>query len=271
MAIGEMIGIWVAAILTFMIFSFLYKDNPIFKLGEHIFLGFAIGYSWCIYYWNDIFPQAILPLYPEPGVAYFSREQIVAKVLVLIPIILAVFIVVRVVPSLAWLSRISFALLIGGWSGMAVPIVISGVFLGQLTSTMAPLAGMWIQIVLAIVLTAALVSLLAYSSERGTWLKWTASTLLAAVVIVCGFIGLVLGADVNMLLLLGGVFCTIVFFFFSLEHRGVVGRIGRVGVLFIMVSFGASFGYTVMARVSLLIGRFQFLIHDWFQGTILHH
>jgi hypothetical protein len=30
-----------------------------------------------------------------------------------------------------------------------------------------------------------------------------------------------------------------------------------------MISFGASFGYTVMGRLSLLIGRIQFLLKDW--------
>jgi hypothetical protein len=30
-----------------------------------------------------------------------------------------------------------------------------------------------------------------------------------------------------------------------------------------MISFGAHFGYTVMARLSLLIGRVQFLTVDW--------
>jgi len=30
-----------------------------------------------------------------------------------------------------------------------------------------------------------------------------------------------------------------------------------------MVSFGASFGYTVMGRMSLLIGRVMFLMRDW--------
>jgi hypothetical protein len=30
-----------------------------------------------------------------------------------------------------------------------------------------------------------------------------------------------------------------------------------------MVTFGASFGYTVMARISLLTGRVLFLIDDW--------
>jgi len=33
-----------------------------------------------------------------------------------------------------------------------------------------------------------------------------------------------------------------------------------VGVYFLMISFGASFGYTVMARMSLLIGRFDDLL-----------
>jgi hypothetical protein len=30
-----------------------------------------------------------------------------------------------------------------------------------------------------------------------------------------------------------------------------------------MVAFGAGFGYTVMARISLLIGRMSFLLGDW--------
>ena len=95
--------------------------------------------------------------------------------------------------------------------------------------------------------------------------------LLAVVLCVALYFRYALPADVNQLVLLAGVFCTVVFFFFSLEHRGIVGRVGRVGILFVMVSFGASFGYTVMARVSLLIGRFQFLLYEWVQRAILGH
>ena len=35
-----------------------------------------------------------------------------------------------------------------------------------------------------------------------------------------------------------------------------------------MVAFGALFGYTVMGRVSLLIGRVQFLLVDWLKLTL---
>jgi len=36
-----------------------------------------------------------------------------------------------------------------------------------------------------------------------------------------------------------------------------------------MIAFGAHFGYTVMARLSLLIGRVQFLVDDWI-GSFRH-
>jgi len=39
--------------------------------------------------------------------------------------------------------------------------------------------------------------------------------------------------------------------------------VSKVGIWFLMVSFGASFGYTIMGRLSLLIGRVQFLLDDW--------
>ena len=60
-----------------------------------------------------------------------------------------------------------------------------------------------------------------------------------------------------------GFITTLVYFYFSKEHKGVLGVSARIGITFIMIAFGASFGYTVMARISLLIGRFYFLIYKW--------
>ncbi len=96
-----------------------------------------------------------------------------------------------------------------------------------------------------------------------------AGNFLPQIIATMGPIGPDWVAAINQLVLLIGVFSTLIFFFFSLEHVGTVGKISRVGVFFLMVSFGASFGYTVMARVSLLIGRIQFLIHDWIMQGIL--
>ncbi|MEO0077344.1 MAG: hypothetical protein ABIK33_04195 [candidate division WOR-3 bacterium] len=65
------------------------------------------------------------------------------------------------------------------------------------------------------------------------------------------------------LISLVGVICTIIYFFFSKERVKSTKFAAEIGIIFLMVGFGASFGYTVMARISLLIGRFQFLLRDW--------
>ena len=67
----------------------------------------------------------------------------------------------------------------------------------------------------------------------------------------------------GVILMLVGVICTLTYFFFSIEHRGAVGGISKVGIIFLMVGFGSAFGNTVMGRVSLLIQRVDFLLHDW--------
>ena len=60
-----------------------------------------------------------------------------------------------------------------------------------------------------------------------------------------------------------GVICTVIYFYFSKERKKSTKFAAEIGIIFIMIGFGASFGYTVMARISLLIGRFQFLLRDW--------
>jgi hypothetical protein len=60
-----------------------------------------------------------------------------------------------------------------------------------------------------------------------------------------------------------GVVCSLIYFFFSRERKGALKVASDVGIVYLMVGFGASFGYTVMSRMSLLIGRLQFLLRDW--------
>jgi hypothetical protein len=69
--------------------------------------------------------------------------------------------------------------------------------------------------------------------------------------------------NVNNIVVFVGCITTLFYFYFSREHTGALGAVSRIGIIFIMIGFGASFGYTVMSRISLLIGRFYFLFHDW--------
>ena len=60
-----------------------------------------------------------------------------------------------------------------------------------------------------------------------------------------------------------GIITSLVYFFFSKEHKGAFGAASRIGIWVLMITFGASFGYTVMGRISLLVGRLTFLVDDW--------
>lgn len=64
------------------------------------------------------------------------------------------------------------------------------------------------------------------------------------------------------LIMIVGVLSVLVYFYFSMEHRGAVGAVSRLGIWFLMLGFGAAFGYTVMGRISLLIGRMNYLFID---------
>jgi hypothetical protein len=59
-----------------------------------------------------------------------------------------------------------------------------------------------------------------------------------------------------------GTLTILLYFFFSKAHTGLYGKAVKIGIWYMMIGFGASFGYTVMARISLLIGRIQFLVID---------
>jgi hypothetical protein len=100
-------------------------------------------------------------------------------------------------------------------------------------------------------------------SERLSWL----SRISLALVIGAGAgvsIPAVMQAQIMIVL---AISTTLIYFFFSKEHKGWFGGTAKVGIWFLMIFFGATFGYTVMSRLSLLIGRMQFLLGD-FLGII---
>ena len=75
-------------------------------------------------------------------------------------------------------------------------------------------------------------------------------------------------ATLVSLVFIVGVYSVLVYFFFSKEQNAVTRRIARMGIWFLMISFGAAFGFTVMGRIALLLGRLNFLILDWLYPAI---
>jgi hypothetical protein len=74
-----------------------------------------------------------------------------------------------------------------------------------------------------------------------------------------------IGDVFSKIIIIVGLLSALIYFYFSKEHKGVFGRAARLGIWVLMAAFGATFGYTVMARISLLTGRIDFLIR-WIGG-----
>ena len=200
------LGLYLGAFFTFCIFSFLYKDNPFYKLAEQIFVGLSAAY-WVIYIiYNTLLPNLFTKLFTD-----FSGNLIL-----LIPGALGIMMLMRLHPKTQWISRYPIALVIGTSAGISMLRYMKSDLLQQMTATMIN-------------------------------------------PVVQGDIVATVG---NFILIIGTI-CGIYFFYFSKKQEGVYAVPSKLGIYFLMISFGASFGYTVTARISLLIGRLEFLLKDW--------
>jgi hypothetical protein len=68
---------------------------------------------------------------------------------------------------------------------------------------------------------------------------------------------------VDGVMILFGVLVTLMYFVFTKPHSGGWGKAAVAGRYFMMIFFGATFAYTVMSRMALLIGRLEFLLSGW--------
>jgi hypothetical protein len=200
-------GVWIAAALTLFIFSFLYKDNPLYKFAEHLFVGVSAGYIVVQQFWQVLWPNLLEPL-KTPGTPDLWKFWLGG--------ILCILLFTRFSAKASWLSRFAIAVIIGVYAGAKTTGFAQAEVVAQVQATMLPL--------------------------------WDPAHI---------------AASFNNIVLVVGVLCTLVFFFFSTEHKGPVGGAAKLGIWYLMVSFGAAYGFTVMSRISLLIGRFQFLLDNW--------
>ncbi len=204
MHISGDIWTWVALFFTISVFTFLWKDNPLYKLAEAVTVGVSMGYGAVIWWDINVVGRFWVPLTTRGATG----------LLLIIPAILGLMMVTRIIPRFAWMSRYALAFTIGAYSGMGLPRSLQATILQQLYATMLP-------------------------------------------------IDLSVTGIIYNLIIIVGVLSALIYFFFSKEHKGVFGGIANVGIWFLMVGFGATFGYTVMARLSLFIGRVLFILKDF--------
>jgi len=206
----EIYVLWAAAIATLGVYTILYRENPISRLFEHIFVGLSAGYLLVATWALNLEGKWWTPMVVERQ-WYWIFAPVVGG--------LFYFIYSR---RLGWLARLVMGLFFG---------TAAGTFFRQFFPIFAP------QVY-------ACFKPLRADAQIG-WFDVAIHHWVFVVILIT----------------------VLSYFFFSVPHEGRFGRhLGRSALLgrwFLMIAFGAMFGNTVMARISLFIGRVQFLLSDW--------
>ncbi len=268
----DVLGFWLGIFLTFCILSYLYKDNPFYKFAEHLFVGVSIGYVVTLQYQDTIEPSLIAHLTDQWWKIF--------------PLILVAMMLVKATSRrYAWIGRFPLAFAVALFAGLSINAVAQSELGAQIKfsmhsldarkidlnsappSDLAGVPGMSPAIAQKLVAERAQKPFASVDDavtrpSLSPAEKDDLAEMRGPLVGIDGKASVDAGAKdwfgiVSNVLLLLGLLSSLLYFYFSLAHKGVVGRVSRFGVWVLMVGFGASFGYTVQGRIALAIGVAQ--------------
>lgn len=125
MLVASSAEIWVGALFTLAVFTYLYKENPLWRIAEHIYVGMTAAYSVGYNFHNYMKPTIITDIL-EKG--YWSY---------VIPILIGLAIYTRYVPSINWVSRYPLSLWVGYGAGMVLAYEVAPL-MSQIAGTFKP-------------------------------------------------------------------------------------------------------------------------------------
>ncbi len=201
----ELLPVWTSVFFTLAIYSFLYGENPWYRLAEHIYAGVSVGYA----------------------VAFnldYLRDQWVDRwsldggmmVIYVICILIGILWYARFFKQYFHFYRWTLAIIVGTGIGMALRTVIFTQFLNQ-------------------IIAQANIPLFVAGDMTSTISNILIAIMVPSVLLYFWFTG---GA----------------------AEGGAMDIIRKIARYTMMAGFGSAYGYTVLTRYSLFIGRAQFLL-----------
>ena len=111
----ELISALIGSVLTLMVFSYLIRDNLLFRIAVYLFIGVASGYAATVIWHYVLFPkltQAITTLDP----------------LAILPFVFGISLLAKLSPRTAWFGSFAMAILVG----VGAAAVVGGALIGTL-------------------------------------------------------------------------------------------------------------------------------------------
>ena len=192
------INMIVASFMCITVYTMLFGDNQISRIGEHIVTGVGAGYV-LITNLDFFYKKGVLKML-TPGNAHY-----------VIPVVLGILIYARLYPKTRWMYRYPIAVILGCTLGVAMRTYVFSQFVDQIMGNLPPIAPL---------------------------------------------VGVPTGKAVSNLIVILGSICATIFFVFSRDFTGPSRYIHRIGRLFLLCAFGATYGNTVSYRYELMSGTF---------------
>mgnify|MGYP000945602024 FL=1 len=122
MDLTELVWMLVGFLLTLVIFSYLFGDNALFRLGAYLFVGVTAGYVTTLVIYQVLWPRIILPL---------ANGSTTEKLLALVPLILSILLLFKLSPRYSSTGGIPMAYLVGIGAALTVIGAVFGTLFGQ--------------------------------------------------------------------------------------------------------------------------------------------
>jgi hypothetical protein len=221
MSTADWIGAFVGLFLTLSVFSYLLKDNALFRLVIHLFIGVTTGFVVVVTWKSVLFPQLIQPLIDGD---WYTR------LLLTIPLILSILLFFRLFPRLSFLGSPVLALLVGVGAATAIAGAAIGTIYPQVKDTVDLFevhsinfrsSNFWYQLFNAVFILVGTITTLVYF-QFGVKSKKKSEAIT--------------------------------------EQTTWLNRLGRIGQGFIAVAFGALFTGVLLATLVALISRLQAIL-----------
>ena len=130
MSLGGLVPLLVSFLLTLMVFSYILRDNPLFRLAIHLFIGVAAGYAGAVA-WNGV----IVPLMISPFYTAFAGGGLDVLLLALPPFFLGLLLLGKLSDRLAWLGSPTMAFLVGVGAATAIGGAVLGTLFPQISAS----------------------------------------------------------------------------------------------------------------------------------------
>lgn len=119
---SEIVGLFLGAILTIFVLSYLVGDNPLYRLSLHLFIGTLVGYSFGTVFRQVLLGMALPMLLSNPAV-------------VVAPLVLGILLLFKGFPRQAYIGNFPIAYLVGVGTGVALGGALLGTLVPQIGAT----------------------------------------------------------------------------------------------------------------------------------------